>query len=563
MAEPAADTLRQRVLRRKTALIQERSSWMEHWREIAEYQQPRLGRFFQGDSNKGHKRHRSIIDNTALIAARTLRAGLMSGMTSPARPWFRLALSDRDLMQSGAVKTWLFQVQTVLRDIFAQSNTYRALQMTYEELGLFGTSATVVLPDFENVIHHYPLTIGEFAVGIDEKGYVNTLVREYQMTVEQLVTRFGLDNVSDTVRNLFERKSYDTRVNVTHLIEPRYGRDPSKRDAKQMPWASIYLEDGATNDRVLSESGFKRFRALVPRWDVTSNDAYGRSPGMEALGDAKQLQHQQLRKGQGIDYQVNPPIQVPTQYKDAAHQRLPGGVMFVDSATPGGGVRSAFDVNLNLQHLMLDIQDVRERIRSAYYADLFLMLANDTRSGVTATEVAERHEEKLLMLGPVLERLHDELLSPMIDMAFESASDAGILPDPPQEMQGMDLKIEFISTLAQAQRIVSAQGMDRLLGTITSMSALFPGVIDKIDADQVVEDYADLYGVNPEIIVPDDQAAAAREAKTQQARAQQMAAAAPAMADTAKKASEVDVNNMRDVLGMFQGYTSPQPSEVR
>jgi Bacteriophage head to tail connecting protein len=140
------------------------------------------------------------------------------------------------------------------------------------------------------------------------------------------------------------------------------------------------------------------------------------------------LQHEQLRKSQGIDYQVNPPIQVPSQYKDAAKSRLPGGIMFVDATSPGGGVRSAFEVNLNMQHLLEDIVDVRQRINGAYYADLFMMLANDTRSGVTATEVAERHEEKMLMIGPVLERLHDELLKPMIDITFDYCVDAGILP---------------------------------------------------------------------------------------------------------------------------------------
>lgn len=543
-------------------MMTERSTWLDHWKEISEFQQPRLGRYFISDSNKGHKRYQSIIDNTALISARTLSAGMMSGMTSPARPWFRMSLADRDLMEFGPVKAWLFRVQSIMRDVFAHSNTYRSLQMLYEELGLFGTGASIVLPDFENVIHHYPLTVGEYAIGTDHRGYVDSIVRDFQMTVGQLVAQFGAANCSQTVQTLYERRNFDARLDVTHLVEPRRGRDSDKRDAKSMPWSSVYLEAGSNEDKFLSESGFKRFPALVPRWAVTGNDTYGSSPGMEVLGDVKQLQHQQLRKGQGIDYQVNPPIQVPVAYKDAARNRLPGGVMFVDSATQGGGVRSAFDVQLNLQHLMLDIQDVRERIRAGYYADLFLMLANDTRSGITATEVAERHEEKLLMLGPVLERLHNELLEPLIDMTFERCNEAGILPPPPDELQGMDLSVEFISTLAQAQRVVSAQGVDRLLGSVTSLAALFPQVVDKINADQVIDDYADLFGVNPEIVVPDDVAAETRAQKAQAAQAAQSAATAPAVVDAAKTASEIDTTNMRDVLNMFTGYGSPSASEV-
>ncbi|MFM2208842.1 MAG: hypothetical protein RIQ96_485, partial [Pseudomonadota bacterium] len=518
---------RQRILARKSALWKERASWVTHWREISEYQQPRAGRFVVTDRNRGDKRTNHILDNTAVFGDRTLAAGLMSGVTSPARPWFRLEVKDKDLMESGPVKTWLHDVAALLRAIFASSNTYRSLHTIYEELGLFGTACAVVLPDFDNVIHHYPLTVGEYALATNSKGEVDTLCREFQMTVAQMVEQFGKDNCSQTVRDLFNRGSYDTWVDVIHMIEPRKNRDLTKRDARNMRFASIYLEPGKDNwDKFLSESGFERFPALAPRWVVTGNDVYGTSPGMECLGDVKQLQHQQLRKGQAIDYQVNPPLQVPTKYKEATKARLPGGVFYVDSVGQGQAVRSAFEVQLNLQHLMLDIQDVRERIRAAYYADLFLMLASDNRSGITATEVAERHEEKLLMLGPVLERLHNELLSPLIDIAFDYANRAGILPEPPRELEGMELNVEFISVLAQAQRAVATQGMDRLLGVVGQMAAAKPEVLDKIDFDQVVDTYGEAYGVDPKIIVPDDKVAALRQQRAAAMQAQQAAAAA-------------------------------------
>lgn len=558
-----ATNRRQRLLARKAALWTERSSWVTHWREISEYQQPRAGRFVASDRNRGDKRTNHILDNTAVFGARTLAAGLMSGITSPARPWFRLEIKDKDLMESGPVKTWLHDTATLLRGIFASSNTYRALHTIYEELGLFGTGTSILLPDFDNVIHHYPLTVGEYALATDAKGNVNTLAREFQMTVEQMAMQFGKENLSTSVRNLYDKGAYDAWVDVVHLVEPRRERDTRKIDGANKRFASIYLESGQDNqDKFLSESGFNRFPALTPRWVVTGNDVYGTSPGMECLGDVKQLQHQQLRKGQAIDYQVNPPLQVPAKYKEAHKSRLPGGVFYVDSVGQSQGVRSAFDVNLNLQHLMLDIQDVRERIRSAYYADLFLMLANDTRSGITATEVAERHEEKLLMLGPVLERLHNELLSPLIDTAFEYAREAGILPEAPPELEGMELNVEFISVLAQAQRAVATQGMDRLLGTVSQMAAINPSVLDKINFDQVVDDYGDAYGVNPKIIVPDDVAAGIRQQRAAAQQAAQSAATAPQMVESAKTASEIDTGNLQDVLTSLQGYSNVSPAPM-
>ncbi|MCA9643550.1 MAG: hypothetical protein KC492_22780, partial [Myxococcales bacterium] len=338
---PTGSTKRQGVLRRVSALRSARASWIPHWRELSMYQQPRLGRFLVTDISKGEKRHQAIYDRTAMGALRTLAAGMQSGMTSPARPWFRLELADRDLMERGEVKAWLFRTGTLLRNIFARSNTYRALHTMYGELGLFGTACSIVVPNFDNVIHHYPLTAGEYALGQNDLDYVDTVSREFQMTVGQMVQRFGKEACSTTVQNLYSRGAFDSWVPLVHLIEPRRDRDLTKKDAKHMAWASCYLEAGGNEDKFLSESGFKRFPALAPRWEVTSGDTYGNSPGMEALGDVKQLQHQQLRKSQAIDYKVNPPLQVPPGYKDNAKARLPGGIMVVPSTGPDGGVRSA------------------------------------------------------------------------------------------------------------------------------------------------------------------------------------------------------------------------------
>ena len=555
---------RQQKLARKAALWTERSSWIEHWREISEYQQPRLGRYFKTDRNRGAKRHQNVVDSTAIFASRTLAAGMMSGMTSPARPWFRLAMPDSDLMEHGPVKAWLHEVRSLMLSIFAASNTYRALHNCYEEIGLFGTWADFVLEDFDRVIHHYPMTVGEYALATDEKGTVNTLCREFQMTVEQMVGMFGRENVSQTVRNLYDRHNYSAWIDVIHMVEPRRKRDGYKVDAKNMKFASCYFEPSRDNwDRFLRESGYKRFPALCPRWTVTGNDVYGHSPGMDALGDVKQLQQEQLRKGQAIDYKVNPPLQVPTAYKGQSGARLPGGIFYVDAMGQNAGVRTAFEVNLDLNHLLADIEDVRNRIRQAYYADLFLMLANDTRSNVTATEVVERHEEKLLMLGPVLERLQDELLGPLIDLTFDRIVEAGLLTGPrtpPPEIEGVELRVEFVGVLAQAQRAVAAGGLDRLIGTVSTIAAVKPEVLDKVDFDQAIDDYAEMFGVNPKVIVPDAQVAELRAQRAQAMAAQQAAAAAPVAADMAKTMGDTNVDNVESVMRSLQGYDTLSPA---
>lgn len=551
---------KKQLLRRKTALWNERSSWIAHWQDISDYLLPRSGRFLTTNTNDGGKRHNNIIDSTGTRSLRVLAAGMMSGMTSPARPWFRLTIGDSDLMEYDPVRQWLDDVSKLMREVFARSNTYRSLHMMYEELGAFNTAANIITPDFEDVILNHPLTVGEYAIATNERGIVDTLFREVPMTVDQMIRTFGKENVSLNVRNQYDRGNLDGWHTVIHAIEPRASREYGKRDAKNMPYRSCYFELAGEGDKLLREGGFKRFPGLAPRWSVSGGDIYGHGPGQESLGDLKQLQHQQLRKATAIDYMTRPPLQGPSILKNQEVDSLPGGMSYVDSINPGSGIRAQFEVNLNLQHLLADIQDVRERVKGTFYADLFLMLANDTRSGITATEVAERHEEKLLMLGPVLERLHNEMLAPLVDLTFDRLVEANVLPEPPQELQGANLNVQFVSTLAQAQRAIGVQSVDRWLGTVSSLAAVKPEVLDKIDGDKIVDEYADMLGIDPDLIVADDKVAIIRQQRAAQMQQQQAMAMMQPAADAVNKLAGADTegaNALTQILQGVQGYSTP------
>ena len=548
---------RPKYLARWGYLKTERASWFTHWQEISTRLLPRAGRFFVQDRNKGNKRHNQIYDSTATQALSVLAAGMMSGMTSPARPWFRLTTGDDDLDAYPPVKVWLDQVSRLMLKIFQSSNTYRALHTMYEELGAFGTGVSIMSDDFRSVIHHHPLTAGEYALTTDWRGDVTTLYREFQKTVAQIVKEFGYKACSPTVQNLYDRGNLEAWITLIHAIEPRADRDPSKSDPLNMPWRSVYFEIGGNQQHCLRESGFKRFPVLAPRWVVRGGDIYGESPAMTALGDINQLQHEQLRKAQGIDYQTKPPLQAPTSMKNRDVEMLPGGITYVDSANPHGGIRSAFEAQINLNYLLEDIRDVRDRIRGCFFADLFLMLANQADTRMTATEVAERHEEKLLMLGPVLERLQNELLDPLIENTFDAIIDPGIAPPPPEELQGRPLNVDLIGMLAQAQRAVGTNSIDRFVGNIGAVARFKPEVLDRFNADRWVEIYSDSLGLDPQIVVPADQAQAIREQRAQaQAQAQQAALAEQQATAAAKLASAKtdQPNALTDATRAFQGY---------
>lgn len=574
MAMTEAHKRREKAMHRITTLRTDREKgWDPHWRSVATNLLPRHSRFLVDNTNRGERVNTSIIDSEGTRALRILAAGMMAGMTSPARPWFRLGLPDDDMAEQHAVKVWLDDATKLLLKIFRKSNTYNTLHDMYRELGGFGTGCAIIRPNFERVIHHNPMTIGSYALGTNDEGFVDKLSREFKLKVEQAIQWFGKDALSPSAISAYDNGNYGYEIKVSQIIEPNPDRNRNAPGPKSMAFRSSYWNAADEGPRagLLSEGGFGQFPALCPRWDIIWGDTYGFSPGMEALGDLLQLQFNQSRKAKGIDYQTDPPLQVPTQLRGQNADFLPGGVSYYDASNPHAGIRTAFEVQLDMQYLLEDIRDVRGRIDSAFYADMFLMLSQTDKTNMTATEVAERNEEKLLMIGPVLERLHNELLEPLVSFTFQQCLKAGILPPIPEELNGVELQVEFVSTLAQAQKAVSVNSTDRLLGHIGLLVELGggdPSPMDKFNKDKSIERYADQLGVDPDLIVADDRVALIRNDRAQQAAAAAQAEQAEKLAGAMQKAGTVSTGAMpqenaaNDIMNLFSGYQTPSAVEL-
>ncbi|MDQ8050728.1 portal protein [Luteibacter sp.] len=542
----ASESLCTRLNRRLSHLQRDRTAWEPHWRELADNFKPRSGNWNnQAIETRGGKQPASarMINNTPLRAARTLAAGMMAGLTSPARPWFRLGTHDTELDEYQPVKEWLWTVERRMRAVLSKSNVYRVLPTMYGELGVFGITAAIGLEDDQDTIRLQPWEIGSYWCAQDARLSVDTGYRLIKMTVRQLVTEFGLTNCSTRVQSMWASGNWEQWIDVYQAVEPNDEREAGKRGPRGMSVRSVYWEKGGDKDRLLSRRGFEDSPLLVPRWIAEGNNTYGDSPAMDALGDAKGLQFEERRKAQSLDKLVDPPMTAPTSLRNSRVSLLPGDVTYVDVNQGQQGYRPVYEIKPDIQWQNASISQIEDRINSAMYADLFLMLANDTRSNVTAREIQERHEEKLLQLGPVLERLNDELLDPLIDRVFaimvrksipfwENRID-GIppIPPPPEELSGLDLGIEYISILAQAQKMVGLQAQDSMLLFASNLAAIKqdPSVLDKLDTDQMIDERADMLGVSPLSVLSDDKVAEIRAGRQQQMRAQQMAAMAPAL----------------------------------
>lgn len=554
--------------RRLAALKQDQATWITHWQELSNYWLPRHGDWLFRDTynqNKGDKRNQHIIDSTVRYAVVTFQAGMMSGLTSPSRPWFRLTTPDPDLMELPTVKEWLYLAETRLREWLAKSNLYSVLPSLYGDLGVFATSGMGCFgpskgspaPNQPPVFTRYP--IGSYYIGQNADQIVDTFYLEREMKVIQLVNKFGEKNCSDTVQKLYGGKQYDQRIKVVYSITSNANYNGQYLDNKNLPYSAVWFESSRsdTDNAFLSESGFHEFPVMAPRWEVDTDSSYGMtSPGIDALGDAKALQFQQKRKAQAIDKLVDPPLQAPEKLRNSPISMLPGDVTYYDENEGARGVRSLYDFNPQIGTIIEDISEIQNRIKQGFFTDLFLIISN-TQAGPqqTAYEVAQLKEEKLLMLGPALENMNKGLLKPLIDRSFGMMLRANMLPPPPPELHGMDLKIEYISILAQAQRMVALGSIERFMSFAGTAAQLNPAALDKVNFDQTIDDYAESLGIAPNIIVSDDQVAATRAVRAKQEAAQRMVENAPGLAGAAKDLSQTDPSGDNGLTRLIRSTT--------
>lgn len=549
----------------RAQLESERSTFLSHWRELGEYILPRRPRFTVADVNRGDKRNEKIIDSTATMAARTLRSGMMSGVTSPARPWFRLSTPDPEMAEFGPVKNWLHDTAQRMSTSFLRSNLYNTLPVIYGDLGVFGTSALMVEEDFDSVMRFYAFPIGSYMIAKDDKGRINTFVREFRMTVRQVVEKFGRkvngkwdwSNMSLMVKSLYDAGQYEAWVDICHIIKPNDEYDPNALESKyNKKFTSCYFERGATTSQgmdsfqiggldpnvYLRESGYDFFPVLCPRWEVNGEDVYGTDcPGMTALPDIKQLQIGERRTAQAIEKIINPPLLGPSSLRTQKVSLLPGDITYTDVREGMQGLRPVHEVNFRISEMEAKQAQVRDRIQRAFYEDLFLMLSTLDRRQITAREIEERHEEKLLALGPVLEQLNQDLLDPLIDIAFDFHMRQQIIPPPPPELEGSDLKVEYISIMAQAQKLVGLSGVERFAGFAGQIAQMNPAVLDKINAEQMIDVYADITSVPPSLVRTDDEVDAMRAQRAEEQAAQQEIEMVPQAAKAMKDLSQTNV----------------------
>lgn len=554
------EDLRQHAESLMAGMRMKRNPWMYHWRELADYILPRRYRWLiqANQANRGSPINYNIKDSTGTIAARVLASGMMAGITSPTRPWFKLKIQGFEDDQQVAI--WLAECERRLMTFFAESNFYTAMAVMYFDLVVFGTALVIIYEDFDNVIHCFNPALGEYFLELNDKFEVDTIGREFTMTASQIVSKFGLDNVSEDVKQSVNAPTQAARSTqeklIMHVIEPHKGFTDLL--PQLFKYREIYWEAGSARDKILQIKGFHEFPAVPPRWNVTGNNPYGDSVGMDALGDIKQLQQETIRKAQAIDKMVNPPMLADVQLKNQPASLLPGGVTYIAGMASGReGMKPIYQVMPPVGEMMQDIREIQSRIKITFHNDLFTGIT-DLQTVRTATEIDARREEKLVLLGPVLERILTALRM-AVDRTWGIGTRGGLMPPPPASIRSAPthIEVDYISMLALAQRGLATAAIEKAYGFAGNLVGIFPEIKAKFDIYETIDEYADALGVSPKLIVPTKDARAAVKAEADAAKAKEDAAmmlqGGGQLATAGKTLSETEVGGGANALDRILG----------
>lgn len=546
----------QRVEGRLAALRTDRYSFWIHWAELARYILPRRYRWLvtPNQMNRGQEINQAIIDSTGTIAARVLAAGMMSGMTSPTRQWFNLRIEGTGSDESDPINVWLGECKKRMMRVFQESNFYNGIAVVFQDLAVFGTAPMLVYEDFENVIQCYNPCAGEYYLANSPRLVIDVFYREMVMTSAQAVAEFGKDNVSKSILDTFNQgqgAGLQQEFVIGHAIEPN---SPKSGIPAKFAFLEVYWERGSVEQgKFLRKKGYNELPGIFPRWDITGNDAYGRSPGMDALGDIKQLQMETKRKAQVIDKMANPPMLADVELKNQPASSLPGGVTYI-AKKDGIGFKPAYEnFRPPVRELMEDIQEVQLRIKNIFFNDLFLMFQQLQAEPRSATAIDARREEKMVMLGPVLERFQTEALDPVIDRVFGIMQRGGLLPEAPEEIQGKPIQVEYISMLAAAQKAVETAGIERFFQIVGNTAAIAPETLDLPDWDYSINLYSSLLGNDPRLIVSQEIVKQRRDAKAKQAQQQYLVEMGQGAAKAGKTLSDTQVGGGTNALEAMLG----------
>lgn len=552
------------------AMDDEFAQWHPHFQQLAEYLLPRR---YEGlavaalksstsahglSVNQASKRasasvNSKILDSSATLSLRTLAAGLLNGITSPTRPWLRLKQAGAFGTIPQAHVAFFEEVARRMLSVMAESNFYNSMAILYLDLCAFGTAAMLIYEDFDEVIRCYNSPMGEYRIAQSDRKTVDMASRRFSMTLRQMIQKWGVGALPEKLQQEAKKGGAKLFVpyTISHLIEPN-SQDDARKLPKRFAMRELYWLADDTSDHILSVKGFVDNLGMFPRWELTGSDTWGTSPGMDALADVKQLQHETLRKAQALDIMTRPPVILEGYMKrQGGASLLPGGKTYAPAGA-SFGAKPIFTVNPPIGEINQDIASTQARIARIFHNDLFAMISNlDTVR--SATEIDARKEEKLVLLGAVLERFENEALDPAIRRIYSILLRKGLLPEAPEGLNPEEIEIEYVSVMSDAQKAVGTVSVERFAEFLGNLAGINPELLDVVDWDDLIRGYAERLNVPASNIRAAEDVQTDRKQNAELAQTREAALVGGELTNAAKNLSETDVGGGQSALAAVLG----------
>lgn len=540
-------------------MVDERQPWEAVWRDLSKNYLPRTYVFLASEKEqrtpqKGRNTH--LLTSVSTNALNVLANGLMDGITSPSRVWFRLLPRQemREHLLPYEWSVWLEDAREIIMGIFASSNFYPALRKLYREFACFGTASLSVADDPDTLLYFRNHAIGEFYLQCDDKGTVIRHGRKFIMTTEDLEREFGLENLPTTIRaqaNGIGTLRF-TKHTVCCLVEPNTEGELQKR--KSAKYREIYWIGNGGKDEVLGIYMHDFKPNLTPRWETYARDPYGTSPCWDALPDVISQQHMVRRRGQGLDRAMLPPLLVNKSLADNPQALVAGGISYVRSNDLKSGAAPAFMIDPRFQEVSAMLNEGRGSIQETLYNDLFQAIAR-LQTVRSATEIEALKAERVVLLAPMLEQFERETLRPAIQLAYEKGRASGMIAPPPSsEFTEEDVVINFVGVLAEAQRAVGVASIERYMQIIGNLAPVFPeDVLDVPDIEQMLRSYSRGIGLKPSLNRSPNDTAERRKAREEQRAQQEAAIQGQELIGGAQQLSQTELGGGQTALNALLG----------
>ena len=517
------------VIKRYEAAKGARDNWEWHWQEIAELVLPT--RDFTVDFNDGDQRRNRIYNEVAPDACESLASALSGMLTNTSIRWFSLTLADYELAQNEEAKVWLYDTTTRMLDYFDSSESGFATNSheIYLDLCAFGTGVMLVRRS-PNSLTFQARQLSNFYMTENDAGERVECYRRFKMTALEAYEVFGDDLHEKIIKAVEEPKNRDKKWEFIHAVIKRSDRDPLKVDSKNMPFASIYID--IKNKELVREGGFSSMPYLVPRWSKAPEEVYGRSPSMKILPGIKMVNAMSRAVIEASELAIRPPLLIPANSIEGPIRTTPGSIMYTRSGTRElpqplmSGARPDIGEGL-LAHR-------ESRIEKAYFLDTFKLPDNDR---MTATEIIERRQQGLLAAAPMLSRLYEEWLNPVIQHVFEWMRDTDRLMPMPDVIADRDLNISYRSPMALSKKQSQGQSFMQAMSLVTPLVQVNPAIMDNLNADIAFRDLFDMNNVDPSYLRSSSEVMMGRQQQAQQEQQMQQAQLAQQQASASRDAA--------------------------